>query len=863
MSLDVYRRKRDFAKTPEPAGRVKRGTAKSLSFVIQKHAASHLHYDFRLELDGVLLSWAVPKGPSLDPRDKRLAMQTEDHPLEYGDFEGIIPPKQYGAGTVIVWDRGRWIPREDPHEGYRKGKLKFLLDGEKLHGGWMLVRSHGGKYGDREGARAWLLIKEDDGEARTGADARIVDHAPRSVLTQRSLEDVAKEKSRVWHSTKSVAANVKAGAVAPLARVAASARAPAGARKAPLPETLDAQLATLVDEAPDGPEWLHEIKYDGYRMLGRIERGRCRIFSRNGKEWTDAFPTLAEAAAALPVKSAWIDGEIVVPSGEGGSSFQELQNALGGNAESSLVWFVFDLPYLDGQDLRRVPLLERKRLLEPLLAGSARIRYSNHFVTSGPAMLAEACRLGLEGIISKRNDAPYESTRSRSWLKIKCSKRQEFVIGGFTEGQGSRSGFGALLLGYYDGDELRYAGKVGTGFNEKSLAEIRRLLDKHRSASTPFANPPTGAEGRRATWVEPRLVGEVAFTEWTRDGTLRHPSFQGLRLDKKPRDVVREKAEHLARAEAEPAPRAHVASRRVSGNAAASIEGVTITNPDKPLFAEIGFTKRELCEYYARIATLMLPHVMRRPLSLVRCPNGWSAKCFFQKHAKADVPDWIDRVEVEDSAGPADYMMANNAKSLVTLAQMGVIEIHPWGSREGKLEYPDRLVLDLDPDDALGWEEVKTAALLARTLLDDLGLRSFLKTTGGKGLHVVVPVAPTMDWDVAKRFVEDIALLLVRTFPDRFTAQIAKKARPNKIFIDYLRNAHGATAIAPYSVRAREGAPVAAPVEWSVLDAAEDIRFAHFNARSIDELLARPDPWAGMDKVRQTVTAAIRKRVAR
>ncbi len=684
------------------------------------------------------------------------------------------------------------------------------------------------------------------------------------MLTHRTLEDVAKEKTRVWHSTKSVTANVKAGAVAPFksgakkvaARKATTATSmPKGARRAPMPEAMKAQLATLVDRAPSGPGWLHEIKYDGYRMLCRIERGRCRIWSRNGKEWTSAFPGIAEAVAKLPVKTAWIDGEIVMPGDDGSTSFQALQNALSANAERSLVYFVFDLMYLDGFDLRRVPLLERKRLLEPLVADGERVRYSNHFATDGKTMLDEACKLGLEGIISKREDAPYEATRSRSWLKVKCSKRQELVIGGFTEGQGSRSGFGALLLGVYGDGKLRYAGKVGTGFDEAALKNIRRMLDKLRTDQSPFVNPPTGAEGRRATWVKPKLVAEIAFTEWTRDGTLRHPSFLGLRLDKPAKDVVREREAHVA--DGAPAP---AARKGTSGTSALKIAGVAISNPTKLLFADIGVTKRELCEYYEAVAPLMLPHVNGRPLTLVRCPDGAEGKCFYQKHAKDTVPAWVDRIEVQDSAGPADYMMANNVKSLVTLAQLGVIELHPWGSRKPKVEKPDRLIFDLDPDDALPWDVVKAAALLTRSLLDDLGLKSFLKTTGGKGLHVVVPVAATMDWDTAKSFVRDTANVLARTFPDRFTTTLSKSARPGKIFIDYLRNAHGATAIAPYSVRARKRAPIAAPVDWSALD--EDIRFDFFNLRSLPDLLDRDDPWKRLAKVRQTVTAAMRKRVA-
>ena len=518
MSLEVYRRKRNFRQTPEPSGRVGRRSAKALSFVIQKHAASRLHYDFRLELDGVLLSWAVPKGPSLDPRDKRLAVHVEDHPLDYGDFEGIIPPKQYGAGTVIVWDRGEWIPKDDPREGYRKGRLKFELKGEKLRGGWILVRSGGGRYGD---GKSWLLIKEKDDAAREGDAAQIVERLPGSVLTRRTLDDVAKAK----RSTTAAPAE--------------------GARRARLPTEIGAQLATLVDAPPTGRGWLHEIKFDGYRMLCRIDRGRCQIWSRNGREWTRAFPSIAAAAIKLPVKSAWIDGEVVIPIEGGGTSFQALQNALSAGAEDALVYFAFDLLYLDGFDLRAVPLVERKRLLKPLVSDAGPVRYSEHFDTDGAVMLVNACRLGLEGIVSKRSDAPYVATRARNWVKVKCGKRQEFVIGGFTQGQGSRSGFGALLVGVYDKGELRYAGKVGTGFDNAALKDIGALLQELGTDESPFVNPPRGAEGRRATWVKPKLVGEVAFTEWTRDGTLRHPSFQGLRLDKKASEVVREKAAHV------------------------------------------------------------------------------------------------------------------------------------------------------------------------------------------------------------------------------------------------------------------------------------------------------------------------------
>ena len=790
MALDVYRRKRDFSITPEPSGRAARRSGRTLAFVVQKHAASHLHYDFRLELDGVLVSWAVPKGPSLDPRTRRLAMQTEDHPIEYGGFEGIIPPKQYGAGTVIVWDRGTWTPIEDPREGLRKGRLKFTLDGEKLRGTWLLVKSRGGKY---NADNAWLLIKDDDEEARDGKDAEIVDQRPQSVLTDRTLEDVAREKSRVWHSTKSVAENVRGGATAPLRktvdkstkkRAGKSPAMPAGARKAALPDLVQAQLATLVDEAPGGEGWLHEIKYDGYRMLCRVERGRCEIWSRNGKDWTASFRAIAQEVAGLPVKSAWIDGEIVMLGENGSTSFQALQNAMSANQAHALVYFAFDLLFLDGHDLRDVPLVERKRVLQSIVGDEGTVRFSHHFATDGPTMLREACRLGLEGIISKRANAPYQATRAKTWLKVKCSKRQEFVIGGFTKGQGSRSGFGALHLGVYEDGRLRYVGKVGTGFNEVALADIRKRLDGLRTDDPPFSNPPKGAEARRATWVKPVLVGEVEFTEWTRDGTLRHPSFQGLREDKPAKDVVREIEAHVpGEAAPEPAKRSRRATAR-KADEAGTIAGVTITNPDRILWRDAGVTKRDLCAYYEAIAPLMLPHLADRPLSLVRCPDGADGKCFYQKHAKDNVPDTVQRVQVQDSDGPAQYMMANDVRALVTLAQFGVIEFHPWGSRRRKLTHPDVLVFDLDPDDPLPWANVKEAALLMRGLLDDLGLTSFLKTTGGKGLHVVVPIRATMDWDTARDFVRDAAGLLARTFPDRFTDSMSKRARPGKIIVD-------------------------------------------------------------------------------
>ena len=876
MGLELYRKKRNFKTTPEPAGRVRRAHSREPVFVIQKHAASHLHYDFRLELNGVLLSWAVPKGPSLDPRDRRLAMHVEDHPIEYGDFEGVIPPKQYGSGTVMLWDRGTWEPIGDAEASYRQGKLKFELHGEKLRGGWMLVKSHGGKY---DGDKSWLLIKENDGYARSGADARIVDSEPDSVASGRSLEAIAADPDRVWHSNKSVEENVREGAVKRAKPNLAPGKVD-GARKAPFPETVAAELATLVGRAPAGDEWLHEIKYDGYRMLARVAKGDCRIVSRNGKDWTANFPTIADALRRLPVTNAWIDGEIVVMDAKGRTSFQALQNVLSEATSSKVVYCVFDLPYVNGYDLRAAKLSARKALLAKLAGDNGLIRFSDHVQGNGATFFAEACKHGLEGIVSKRADSRYEGTRGRDWQKVKCSQRQEFVIGGYTDPQGSRTGFGALLLGVYDGDALRYCGKVGTGFNDAMLAKLSGRLAKLAADKPPFVDPPTGAEGRRAHWVKPDLVAEISFTEWTRDGTLRHPSFEGLREDKAARDIVREapvagategdagdaqaqptpaRKSTAAAAKAQKSPRA--AARKGSG-AGNEIEGVAISNGTKLLYPEAGITKAELAQYYAHVGEFIVPQVRDRPLTLVRCPNGWE-KCFYQKHATESVSDFIERIDIRDSGGVKPYMMANSVSAVVALLQMGVLELHPWGSRAPKLGYPDRLIFDFDPDEGLGYDKLVDAVRALRKLLDALELEGFLKTTGGKGLHVVIPLDATRTWDDAKAFCRGVAEMLVRAFPDRFTAKLTKARRTGLIFVDWLRNVEGATAVAAYSVRAKANAPVSMPIDWSEF-AKKDLRFDHFNVRNVPALLdkRRRDPWERMPRVRQTLTDAMLEQVS-
>jgi bifunctional non-homologous end joining protein LigD len=866
MGLELYRKKRNFKTTPEPAGRVVKRRKKALAFVIQKHAASHLHYDFRLELNGVLLSWAVPKGPSLDPNDKRLAMHVEDHPIEYGDFEGVIPPKQYGSGTVLLWDRGTWIPKEDPEAGYRKGRLKFTLNGEKLHGGWTLVKTHGGKYGNGS-KEAWLLIKEGD-EFASPSPVSVVQEHPNSVTSGRSLEEIAADEDRVWHSNKSVAENVKSGAVRKQRLRASLAQKVRGAVKASLPEFVKPVLATLVDAPPTGDEWLHEMKYDGYRILARVENGKARLYSRNGKEWTANFPTIARAAGRLPLKSAWLDGEVVVMQADGRSSFQALQNALSGGDASDLRYYLFDLPYLDGFDLLEAPLVERKRVLQTLLASKqGPLRMSTHVQGSGAEFFEQACRLKLEGVICKRADSTYQAGRGRSWVKVKCEMRQEVVIGGYTDPEGSRAAFGALLLGVYEGaGRLRYCGKVGTGFNGATLKLVKEKLDPLLQKEPPFVNPPKGAEARRAHWVKPELVAEVRFTEWTNDGTLRHPSFQGLREDKKASDVVRERAVSTASAEPESKPTAKRAARQATESGAShtrgdAIAGIRLSHADKLLYPEANITKRDLAEYYQTVCEWILPQLKDRPLTLVRCPNGWNKQCFYQKNADESVSAAIERVTVQTSEGPGRYMMVNSLSALVALVQMGVLEIHPWGSTRHKLGCPDRIIFDFDPDDGLDWSRVVEAVHLMKTLLEQIGLHGFLKTTGGKGLHVVVPIRPTLPWDEIKTFSKAVAELLCRTFPDRFTDKVTKSRRSGKIYIDYLRNAEGSTAIAPYALRARENAPVATPIGWNELG--KEVRFDHFNVRNVPARLKRlkTDPWDGFFEMRQTVTKAVMKKV--
>lgn len=875
MGLDTYRAKRNFSRTPEPPDAP--GMAGSqLRYVIQRHAARRLHYDFRLELDGVLKSWAVPKGPSPNPADKRLAVHVEDHPLAYGDFEGTIPTGEYGAGTVQLWDHGWWQPIGDPRAGYQRGKLEFVLHGQRLEGHWALVRMHGRARGDADN---WLLIKERDdagGDAPTEGD--------RSVASARSMDEI----------TASATPRRRA---APL--FASPSSEPDVA--ADPPANLRPMLATLVKTLPDSGTWLHEIKLDGYRLLAHVRADGVRLYTRSGQDWTARLRPLADAIADAGLPACVLDGELVVFDAAGISRFQLLQQALGeggregkrkgkGNA-SALHYVVFDLPWCAGADLRDQPLHARKARLAKLLAGvhTPVLRYGDHVEGQGAAFFTQACRHGLEGIIAKQADSTYRAARTRSWLKLKCGARQEVVIGGYSEPQGSRSGFGALLVGYYndvgDGDGgLVYAGRVGTGFDNRLLRTLHQRLEKLARPDSPFKSLPAAAR-RGAHFVAPELVCEVAFTEWTGDGHMRHPSFLGLREDKDAKEVIREHPADAPAADrstdtpaaAPPKPRtptrqtarakapAKAATRRGTGRRAeagtARVAGVTVTHPDRMLFPEQGLTKQALAEFYVAIAPLALPHVEGRPLSLLRCPQGRARACFFQKHLGPGAPEAIGAVEVPEDNGTDLYPMVRDAAGLVGLVQLGVLELHPWGSRADRLDRPDRLILDLDPAPDVAFERVKDAARVLREVLADLGMESFVKTTGGKGLHVVAPLDRRINWDTLKSFARALAQLLERSAPKDYVATASKAKRGGRIFVDWLRNGRGATAVAPYVTRARPGAPVATPLAWEELDTLDS--GSVWTVTNFPERLAqvrRADPWAGFFEQRQTLTvAALRK----
>ena len=860
--LSQYRRKRDFAKTPEPTGgRHKRGAG--LRFVVQKHAARRLHYDFRLEMDGVLKSWAIPKGPSLDPQAKRLAVHVEDHPLDYGDFEGVIPQGEYGGGTVIVWDSGTWVPEGDAEAGYRDGVLKFELRGKRLTGRWALVQMKG-----REGGKNWLLLKERDEVARPGSDDEIVAENQTSAVTGRDIKAVAAARDRVWHSNKGDGRDGKGNGADP-APLLDPGKIP-GARKAAMPQEPGPQLAKVASAVPKGGEWLHEIKLDGYRLLARIRRGKVQLLTRRGNDWTGRFPTLADAVAALPVEEAIVDGEAVHLLPSGLSSFGALQDDLAREDTSGVIYYLFDLLYLDGYDLTSVRLDLRKEALKTLLAGvpAATLHYSDHVAGQGEAFEARASRMGIEGVVSKRADSPYRATRGGAWLKIKFDRHDELAIIGWTDPSGTRQALGALLLGYYDPEGiLHFAGGVGTGFSDEMLRDLHeRLVPLARKAAP--SREVAKLAPRRAHWVEPELVAEVRYANWTGDGRLREPAFIALREDKSGREIVLDPATHNPSAAAVPAMSAPAAPAEpppteVSPKTTLEFEGVRLTHAGKVLYPESNITKLDLARYYAIVCDRMLPELAGRPLTLLRAPEGWRDHHFYQKHGNATVPKAVKRVKLAEKEGSAEdiYLFVDDKAGLLSLVQMGVLEIHVWGSRVSDVEHADRVVMDLDPDEGLPWSRVTEGALTLRRMLDDIGLQSFVKATGGKGLHVVVPLRPRHDWVEIKGFAKWLAEELVAREPDGYTAVMAKKKRHGKIFIDYLRNQRGANAVTAYSARARPNAPVAAPLTWHEVE--EGMRSDAFTVRTLPARLAAlaKDPWEELGRVKQSLSAAVLRKL--
>jgi bifunctional non-homologous end joining protein LigD len=858
MALDVYRQKRDFRNTPEPAGAPVRGRSRAtsgLSYVIQKHAARRLHYDFRLELGGVLKSWAVPKGPSLDPGEKRLAVEVEDHPLEYGGFEGVIPAGEYGGGTVLLWDRGTWEPLEpDPEKSLARGTLKFSLHGAKLHGNWMLVRL---KRRPRDRTDNWLLVKERDDAAIPGSGSAVVDELTDSVASHRSINDIAADSDRVWHSKGSETPGEETAAPSKL-RAASRIK---GAKKAKMPASLKPQLATAAATAPDGGEWLHEIKYDGYRLVAFVEGGAVRLVTRGGLDWTEKFPALAARLAILPVKSAIFDGELVALRPDGITSFADLQDAISAKRTERLTYFAFDMLYRDGWELTGTMLEDRKSVLAELVPPHAEgmLRYSDHHIGQGPDFLKQAAAYGVEGIVAKRRDKPYEQGRGRNWLKIKSRNRDEFIIVGFTDPEGSREGFGALLLGYYDPNgALRYAGRVGSGFTGARLAQLHKSLSPLEIRRAPVTLPP---EERRKDihWVKPGLVVEVEYAAWTADALIRQSTFQGLREDKPLKEIVYdpEKLPATAAPAADPPPAAKPAEKLRDGSIV--FNGVRLSHPDRALYADTELTKQQVAQYWVDVADWALPHLARRPLTIIRQTGAKGQRAFYQKHVGAGMPREIKGVKI---AGESElFPVIEDAAGLIALVQVGVVEIHPWGSRADSVERPDRVTFDLDPDEGLDWPLVTNAAIEVRDALDAIALRSFVKTTGGKGLHVVVPLAPQLEWDAVKTFSKWVADRLAEERPAQFTANQTKQARRGRIYIDYLRNSRGATAVGAYSPRDRVGTPVSTPISWDEVE--RGVKPSAFTVATVPARLAKlkPDPWADIDDTRQTIPARVRKHI--
>ncbi len=819
-ALKTYQAKRNFAVTPEPAGGDE-AEGEQLSFVIQKHWASRLHYDFRLELDGTMKSWAVPKGPSYDSKDKRMAVQVEDHPISYSSFEGTIPEKQYGAGKVIIWDKGTWEPQAatpDARRALADGNLKFTLHGHKMHGNWVLVRMKG--KGEKQ--PAWLLIKEKDDYTRPALEYSVVDELPDSVKSK----PMPKRKKAV-----------------------AQPAAPASA----LPATLTPQLATLVDGPPaDAKDWIFELKFDGYRILARSDGKDIALVTRNGNDWTHKLGKLRQALEKMGLPPGWYDGEIVVNGKDGQPSFGALQQAFDKEATSDIVYYLFDVPYFDGHDLRGQPVEARRALLGQLLdqlPKSPLVRFSDELDATPAKLLATACKLGLEGVIGKRRGSRYTARRSNEWIKLKCGLRQEFVIGGFTEPQGARSGIGSLLLGTHDKEgKLHYAGNVGSGFDQDALLDLRRQLDALIVETSPYAGKAGGV--RRPIWVKPTLVAEVSFAQWTSAGAVRHGVFHGLRTDKPASAIVRERPQAVS-AKKEPS----MSDAKPSSILPASLK---ITNPDRVIDKQSGATKIDLVRYYALVGKLMLVHLRGRPVSLVRAPAGVGGELFFQKHAEVSKMPGVKQLDAKLDPDHPPMLEVASAQGLLSAAQWNVVEFHTQNALASNYELPNRMVFDLDPGKGVGWPAIQESAVLLRAFLSELGLPAFLKTSGGKGLHVVVPIRPKHDWDTVKAFSQAIVAHMAEQIPKRFVVKSGPANRVGKIFIDYLRNGRGATTVAAWSVRTRPGLGISVPLAWEELDklkAADQWNVSNVHSR----LDVGNTPWDGYARSAKGIDAAMKR----
>lgn len=805
MKLSEYNQKRNFGRTTEPEG-ITVNSEERLRFVVQHHIASKDHFDFRLEWNGTLLSWAVPKGPSYNPKEKRLAVRVEDHPPEYRNFEGIIPKGEYGGGVVMIWDEGFWVPYGNVDQGLYEGILKFVVNGIRLKGKWALIRLKGKVSESRDD---WLLLKEKDEYIKTETG---ISEFLTSIRTGRTMDEIEAGKDDSFAKNPFASAKV--------------------------------QLAKLVRKVPEGDDWLYEMKYDGYRILGFVEGNCARLISRNGNDYTKRFYAVANSLIGFSCGKAMVlDGEMTIIDKSGRTDFQSLQNYMKNPKDQNLTYIVFDLLALDGKDLRGKPLIERKEILEDLMKDAPEnLYYSRHVKGNGKDCFTVACKTGMEGIVGKKYDSVYSGTRSGDWIKLKCDKRQEFVIGGYTLSDKKTKGISSLLLGVYEGESLVYAGRAGTGFNKSNIKDLITKFNSLPRKNPPFKNPPKAKQNEEITWLEPELAAEIKFAEWTEDNQLRQASFKGLREDKNPKDIKRESVDKEAAEESE---------RSIEANSNSSniiIGGIKISSPDKVVFEDPKITKVDILRYYEKVSERMLPYVSHRILSIVRCPKGVSQACFYKKHPGAELTGIVTLPISTHSGESEEYFYIENLSGLLSEAQMGTLEFHTWGSRVDNLEKPDMMVFDLDPDEGMDIERVRRGVRDIKSILSELSLDSYLKTSGGKGYHVVVPLKPSVTWDTFHDFARGVAEVMEQKWSDRYTSNVRKAKRKDRIFIDWIRNARGATSIAPYSLRARKGAKVSMPIMWEELDTISP------DGINMEEALLRlggNDPWKDFFSINQ------------